>query len=82
MKIDWGHCQAWSVGYEYWTMHVDDDINYIAVIYHNNEWRMKEYSEPEWEIRCNFIKDRALPAPITNGEEAMRYVEALYRLEG
>lgn len=82
MNIKWTYVDNIAVGYESWSMRVGWDTDHKAVIYHNDPWRMREYNEPEWEISCAFILDRALPAPITNGEEAMRYVEALYRLEG
>lgn len=82
MNIKWTYADGRAVGYEYWSMHINGNIDHKAVIYHNNTWRMEHYNEPEWEVRCDFIPDRTLPAPITNGEEAMRYVEALYRLEG
>lgn len=82
MNIEWRYADASAVGYEYWSMHIGWDIDAKAVIYHNSPARRRLYEEPEWEIRCDFISDRALPAPITNAEEAKQYVEALYRLEG
>lgn len=82
MNIKWEYTNLSVLGYEYWSMYIEKSASFTAVIYHNNAWRMKEYGEPEWEVHCSFIQTRTLPPVINNAEEAKRYVEALYRLEG